>query len=175
MQMPGDNGPDGLTRGFKDLLRILPFNSAGRGAYTVRVGDAEIAAAPFYRGARTTKLWSRRWPPCPALIKLATTWRRYHQRSASNIRARFRSRISPGTPGEIHFWVDAKIWTKVPAEVADKNDNPGEMVNFLLIGRKTPCKKASPPRDGSRSTPTCAGRASRDHREHFKRVVITMR
>src|SRR6266851_3260331 len=27
-----DNGPDGLPRGFKDLLRILPFNAAGRGA-----------------------------------------------------------------------------------------------------------------------------------------------
>src|ERR1700676_4955128 len=27
-----DNGPDGLTRGFKDLIRILPYNGGGRGA-----------------------------------------------------------------------------------------------------------------------------------------------
>src|SRR5271170_5382624 len=27
-----DNGPDGLSRGFKDLIRILPLNAAGRGA-----------------------------------------------------------------------------------------------------------------------------------------------
>src|SRR5712675_3053702 len=45
-----DNGPDGITRGFKDLLRILPFNSAGRGALIGRVGDAEIAQ-PFLLGA----------------------------------------------------------------------------------------------------------------------------
>src|ERR1700740_1949612 len=27
-----DNGPEGLPRAFKDLLRVLPFNEAGRGA-----------------------------------------------------------------------------------------------------------------------------------------------
>src|SRR6267154_55260 len=45
-----DNGPDGITRGFKDLLRILPFNGAGRGALIGRIGDAEIAQ-PFLVGA----------------------------------------------------------------------------------------------------------------------------
>jgi hypothetical protein len=45
-----DNGPDGIARGFKDLLRILPFNGAGRGALIGRVGDAEIAQ-PFLLGA----------------------------------------------------------------------------------------------------------------------------
>src|SRR5713226_1558867 len=45
-----NNNPDGITRGFKDLLRILPFNGAGRGALIGRVGDAEIAQ-PFLLGA----------------------------------------------------------------------------------------------------------------------------
>src|ERR1700756_3124463 len=45
-----DNGPDGIPRGFKDLLRILPFNGAGRGALIGRVGEAEIAQ-PFLLGA----------------------------------------------------------------------------------------------------------------------------
>src|SRR5208282_1731180 len=46
-----DNGPDGLTRGFKDLIRILPFNDAGRGALIGRVGDADVAQ-PFLIGAK---------------------------------------------------------------------------------------------------------------------------
>ena len=46
-----DNTPDGLTRGFKDLLRILPFNDAGRGALIGRVGDKDFAE-PFLIGAR---------------------------------------------------------------------------------------------------------------------------
>src|SRR6266481_2886495 len=45
-----DNGPDGVARGFKDLLRILPFNQAGRGALIGRIGEAEIAQ-PFLLGA----------------------------------------------------------------------------------------------------------------------------
>ena len=46
-----DNGPDGLTRGFKDLIRILPYNGAGRGAVIGRIGDADIAQ-PFVIGAK---------------------------------------------------------------------------------------------------------------------------
>src|SRR5215475_2866883 len=45
-----DNGPEGLSRGFKDLLRILPFNDAGRGALIARIGDADAAQA-FLVGA----------------------------------------------------------------------------------------------------------------------------
>src|SRR4029077_14101943 len=45
-----DNGPDGISRGFKDLLRVLPFNGAGRGALIGRIGEAEIAQ-PFLLGA----------------------------------------------------------------------------------------------------------------------------
>src|SRR5438477_10715763 len=45
-----DNGPDGLPRGFKDVLRILPFNGAGRGALLARIGDADVAQ-PFVLGA----------------------------------------------------------------------------------------------------------------------------
>src|SRR6266478_5781430 len=46
-----DNGPDGLPRGFKDLLRVLPYNEAGRGALIGLIGDKDIAR-PFVIGAR---------------------------------------------------------------------------------------------------------------------------
>src|SRR5436853_51975 len=45
-----DNGPDGLARGFRDLLRILPFNEAGRGALIGRIGDKDVAQ-PFLLGS----------------------------------------------------------------------------------------------------------------------------
>src|SRR5258708_2346602 len=45
-----DNGPDGLTRGFKDLLRVLPFNGSGRGALIGLIGDADTSQ-PFLLGA----------------------------------------------------------------------------------------------------------------------------
>src|SRR5271163_3567795 len=46
-----DNSPTGLHRGFKDLLRILPFNDAGRGALIGRIGDKDFAE-PFLIGAK---------------------------------------------------------------------------------------------------------------------------
>jgi hypothetical protein len=42
-------GPEGLARGWRDLLRALPVNSAGGGALIGRFGDS--AAAPFLVGA----------------------------------------------------------------------------------------------------------------------------
>jgi hypothetical protein len=45
-----DASPDGLARGFKDLIRILPYNDAGRGAVIGRVGDASTAQ-PFLIGS----------------------------------------------------------------------------------------------------------------------------
>src|SRR5260370_25934156 len=45
-----DNGPDGITRSFKDLLQILPFNGPDHGAVIANVDDAEFAH-PFLLGA----------------------------------------------------------------------------------------------------------------------------
>jgi hypothetical protein len=45
-----DNGPDGRTRGFKDLIRVLPLNSQGLGALIAKIGDPDVAE-PFLLGA----------------------------------------------------------------------------------------------------------------------------
>jgi len=47
-----ENGPEGLARGWMDLIRILPANEAGRGALIGRFGSNE-AARPFLVGPRT--------------------------------------------------------------------------------------------------------------------------
>ena len=39
-------GPEGLARGWKDLLRQLPVNDSGRGALVGRIGDGD-AIRPF--------------------------------------------------------------------------------------------------------------------------------
>ncbi len=44
-------GPEGLKRGWMDLLRVLPVNEAGRGALIGRIGD-DSAARPFLIGVR---------------------------------------------------------------------------------------------------------------------------
>ncbi len=46
-----DTTPAGIARGFKDLLRNLPFNEAGRGAVIGRIGDKNTSQ-PFLIGAK---------------------------------------------------------------------------------------------------------------------------
>src|SRR5712675_1367021 len=136
-----DNGPDGIARGFKDLLRILPFNSAGRGAVIGRVGDAEIAQ-PFLLGARRDVV-------APVAGPLAIG---INQASDDTGDGTYTVRIDIMAPDSDAAYrpvrrvksisgVDANIWTKVPRRVADKNDNPGDMVNFLLIGSEDAMQK----------------------------------
>src|SRR6202171_2104240 len=45
-----DSGPEGLPRGFSDLLRVLPSNEAGCGALIGRIGDKDTTQ-PFVIGA----------------------------------------------------------------------------------------------------------------------------
>jgi LssY C-terminus len=135
-----DNGPDGIARGFKDLLRILPFNGAGRGALIGRVGDAEIAQ-PFLLGSHhdvVVPVGGR----LSVGINQATddtgegTYTIHLEIYAADANATYRpARQVPTIPG-----IDASLFTKIPRRVADKDNNPGDMVNFLVLGSESDMK-----------------------------------
>jgi len=136
-----DNGPDGIARGFKDLLRILPFNGAGRGALIGRVGDAEIAQ-PFLLGAHRDVVAPVAGPLAIGINQVSDdtgdgTYTVRIDVLAPDSEAVYR----PARQVKSISGVDANIWTKVPRRVADKNDNPGDMVNFLLIGSEDAMQK----------------------------------
>src|ERR1700674_2944040 len=129
-----DNGPDGVTRGFKDLLRILPFNGAGRGALIGRVGDAEIAQ-PFLLGANRDVI-------APVAGRLAIG---INQADDDTGEGTFTVHIDihAPDPGAAYHparqvktisGVRASVFTKLPRRIADKDGNPGDMVNFLILG-----------------------------------------
>src|SRR6266436_7794593 len=136
-----DNGPDGITRGFKDLLRILPFNSAGRGALIGRVGDAVIAQ-PFLLGAHRDVV-----APVAGRLTIGINQADDDVGEGTYI---VHIDIHAPDPGAAYHparqvptisGVDAKIFAKLPRRVADKNDNPGDMVNFLIIGSEDAMQK----------------------------------
>jgi hypothetical protein len=136
-----ENGPDGITRGFKDLLRILPFNSAGRGALIGRIGDPEIAQ-PFLLGQRRDVV-------APVAGRLSVginqanddtgegTYTVHIDVHAPDPGAAYHpARQVKAIPG-----VDANIFAKLPRRVTDKTDNPGDMVNFLILGSEDAMQK----------------------------------
>jgi hypothetical protein len=129
-----DNGPEGLARGFKDLLRVLPFNETGRGALIGRIGDQDTAE-PFAIGARRDVL-----APISGRLSVGI-----NQTSSDNGDGNYAVRIEVYSPeGDAARVVaqqvnslpgiDNSLFSKIPRRIGDKAGNPGDMVNFLILG-----------------------------------------
>jgi hypothetical protein len=129
-----DNGPEGLARGYKDLIRVLPFNDAGRGALIGRIGDADIAQ-PFLIGAKRDVL-----APVSGRLSIAI-----NQTTSDTADGTYAVRVEVYTPeGGIARvaakqvdslpGIDNKLFSKIPRRIGDKEGNPGDMVNFLILG-----------------------------------------
>ena len=136
-----DNGPDGLTRNFKDLIRILPYNGAGRGAVIGRIGDADIAQ-PFLIGAKKEIV-------APVSGKLALGINQSDSDTgtgsykltvevyaADDSAPREVAKEVPSIPG-----VDNRLFERIPRRIGDKDGNAGDMVNFLILGDEDQMKK----------------------------------
>jgi hypothetical protein len=129
-----DNGPDGLPRGFKDLLRVLPFNGAGRGALIGRIGDKDIAQ-PFLIGGRRDVV-----APISGRLSVGinqttddagdgTYAARIEVYAPEGGAVRVVARRVSSLPG-----INNDLFSKIPRRVGDKQGNPGDMVNFLILG-----------------------------------------
>jgi len=137
-----DNGPEGLARNFKDLIRILPENGSGRGALIGRIGDVDIAQ-PFAIGAKKEIV-------APVEGKLAlginqatsdTGTGSYKVKvdvfAADAATAREVAKEVSSIPG-----IDNSLFEKIPRRIGDKEGNPGDMVNFLILGDEDQMKNA---------------------------------
>jgi LssY C-terminus len=139
-----DNGPEGLGRGFKDLLRILPFNDAGRGALIGRIGDADTAQ-PFLIGAR-------RDVSAPISGQLSIGINQEKDDTADGtytVRVEVYASEGGATSTPIIArqvtslpGVDKNLFTKIPRRIRDKAGNAGDMVNFLILGSETAMQRA---------------------------------
>ena len=139
-----DNGPEGLSRGFKDLLRILPFNDAGRGALIARIGDADTAQA-FLVGAMKDIV-----SPITGRLALGINQAKsdtgegtytvhlevYAADAAASGSVRTVSKVVDSMPG-----IDNSLFAKIPRRIADKDGKAGDMVNFLMLGSEAAMQK----------------------------------
>ncbi len=140
-----DNGPEGRPRGWKDLLRILPFNDAGRGAVLARIGGAESGQA-FAVGQRRD-LTSR---------SHGRLFLGINQAGDDSAEGTYRIRVEIYAPdiGAVPALfaaarevaqipgVDAALFSKIPRRISDKDGNAGDMVNFMIIGTETDMRRA---------------------------------
>src|SRR6202795_2987289 len=136
-----DNGPEGLTRGFKDLIRILPYNGAGRGAVIGRIGDADIAQS-FVIGAKKEIV-------APVSGKLALG---INQSEVDTGTGSYKVKVEvyaadSSTPREVAKevsslpGVDNSLFEKIPRRIGDKDGKAGARVIFFILGDEDQMKK----------------------------------
>jgi hypothetical protein len=129
-----DTAPAGIARGFKDLLRILPFNGAGRGAVIGRIGDQDTSQ-PFLIGAKRDLV-----SPVAGRLSIGI-----NQLSSETGDGTYSVRIEIYSADANTLLYTAKavssmrgvgddLFSRIPRRISDKAGNPGDMVNFLIIG-----------------------------------------
>jgi hypothetical protein len=130
---------DGLTRGWKDLIRQYPLNSANSGALIGRIGN-EAAAVPFLIGASKD-------------MDVSATGHLYLRLNLTSdltgtgnldVKMKLTAQTAQKTisaPDLAHL-LSPQLFADIPRRVGDLQGNPGDMVNYALIGTEDQVTKA---------------------------------
>ena len=125
------SSPDGLARGWMDLVMQFPVNGSGRGALVGRFGDSP-AARPFLVGART-----QRSVPVPGRLFLGINEMPNAVGNGSYHVVIERTAAAPSKVTTANVPVPPftqAMLDSIPLRVNDAMKNPGDRVNFIVIG-----------------------------------------
>lgn len=128
--------PDGLARGWRDLVHQYPVANSGHGALIGRLGSGD-GAQPF-----AIDQSQKSAIPVPGRLFLGLN---QGTREAATAQGSFHVAIAvlsagtgeanaPFLPDTAVASVTADLLGKIPRRVQDPSGNPGDMVNILLIG-----------------------------------------
>ena len=135
-----DNGPEGLARGWLDLVRVLPVNEAGRGALVGRVGSSD-AARPFLIGPRANIK-----APVDGRLFLGINAAANNQPEGSfhvSIERVARTASAAVTVTNAPLpKLTQEILDRIPTRISDSQGNAGDRVNFLIVGSEARVHRA---------------------------------
>lgn len=140
-------GPEGAARGWKDTLRALGVSSAGRGALVGRVGD-DPAAIPFFIGADSTVTVPVAGRLYLGINQSGTATPTSGKFQVEIERTAAATQVASGAAASAAKYdfqpLFAALQKDLPARVTDKPDggNPGDLVNFVLVGSEDQVKEA---------------------------------
>jgi hypothetical protein len=132
-------GPDGLARGFEDLIHEYAVSNAGHGSLIGRLGDDNVAQ-PFSVGASA----DYEAPVAGRLFLGINQSLRDAEAAEGNFQVKIEvlnpglstaAAIAIGVPPETPMpEISPALLRKIPRRVFDPHGNPGDMVNILLVG-----------------------------------------
>ena len=140
-------GPKGAERGWKDTLLALSVSSAGRGALVGKVGT-DPAALPFLVGADGTVTVS-----VAGRLFLGVNQAEFSKPTAGKFQAAIErtpaatqvaSGVAAGAAKYDFQPLFASLEKQLPNRISDKAEggNPGDLVNFVLVGTQDQVKEA---------------------------------
>jgi hypothetical protein len=132
-------GPNGLPRGFGDLIHDYAVSNEGHGSLIARLGDDDVAQ-PFAVGASTDYE-----APVAGRLFLGIN---QSLRDAQDAKGHFQVKVEVLNPGLTSVAtmaiggppetampsITAALLRKIPRRVSDPQGKPGDMVNVLLVG-----------------------------------------
>ena len=133
----GSFGPDGLGRGFADLLHGYGVGSAGHGALIGRIGAPDYAQAFLVGASKEFDV------PVAGRLYLGLN---ESEKDASSATGNFEVTVdvleegtgeatAQGGPAESRIaGITPDLLSTIPRRVNDPQNNPGDMVNVLLVG-----------------------------------------
>jgi len=133
----GTFGPDGLPRGFADLVHEYAVGSAGHGALIGRIGSESYAQAFLVGASKEYEV------PVAGRLFLGIN---QSEKDASAATGSFDVKIeilqegsgdaaAVGGPAETRVpGITSDVLGKIPRRVSDPAKNPGDMVNVLMVG-----------------------------------------
>jgi len=123
------NGPGGLPRAFTDALRALPVNDSGRGSLVARISASDAARAFLVGEQLTCKA------PVAGRLYLSINQSSFDQATGSFHVVIARTAAPAAAPSNAHVPAfPQSIIDAIPRRVVDAKGNPGDRVNFILIG-----------------------------------------
>ncbi len=134
-----ENGPEGLARGWLDLLRALPLNDAGRGALLGRFGD-RAGSRPFLIGARSE---SRATAAGRLFVGINHGGSDLPEGAFQVVIVHTPAGPTQTQPASAAAWPEftQQMLERVPLRVQDQDGNAGDRVNFFLIGAEEQVKR----------------------------------
>jgi hypothetical protein len=123
-------GPDGLARGWRDMVRVMPLNDQGRGALIGRIGSGD-SARPFLVGQRRE---SR--TPVAGRLFLGVNTDKSNAEGSYKVSVQITNRAGDAASaftGKLPA-IGREVLGKIPRRVVDKDGNEGDRVNFLVLG-----------------------------------------
>ena len=132
--------PDGNARGWKDLIRQFPLNSANSGALIGRISNGD-ATVPFVIGA-SKQLDVTMSGKLYFSVNISSDLTGTGNYSVKMKLSKSQSASAPASTIDLASTLSPALFANIPRRVQDQQNNPGDMVNFAIIGTQDQVQKA---------------------------------